>query len=89
MARITVTATATLLTPGAAQGDNEFGKSSLIKNTGSVTISVGNASDVTYATGFPLPVGETITADLTGGSLYGICDTGQSSEVAVLEIGVG
>lgn len=84
--RIVVTTEPTLLTP--PEEDSTPGSSSLIKNTGSQTIYVGG-EDVTVAEGYPMAVGEFVSADLGGrrDSLYGRVATG-TGEVRDLRMGV-
>lgn len=84
--RITVGTTPTLLT--SAEGDPTAGSSFLIKNIGTQTIYVGDET-VTTADGYPLGVGEFISADLRGrrDDLYGRVAT-TTNEVRVLRTGV-
>lgn len=89
MPRITVTDEPTLLTTGNAGADNRAGKGSMIKNTGSTTIEVASNNAVAFGTDFPLAAGETLPVDLgSGEAIYGVCDAGQTGEVALIEIGI-
>lgn len=76
----------TLLTPGAER-DAVKGRSVAIYNPGPVDIAVGGPR-VGFATGFRLPAGRSLSADLSAGErLYGIADTAPQ-EADVLQVGL-
>jgi hypothetical protein len=54
-----------------------------IKNTGADIVYLGGVS-VTNTTGFPLGAGESIRLELVCDSVYGITNSGELSDVAVL-----
>ena len=80
---VTVTATATKLP--TTNLDNR--KAISVRNfDASNKVYLGNAN-VTTATGYPLLPYESLPFDMSqGAQLYGICETGQTADVRVMEV---
>ncbi len=80
---ITVTATATKLPTTVL--DNR--KAITVFNNSNVNKVFLGGSTVTTANGYPLLPYQGLPFDLgSGGALYGICETGQTAEVRILEV---
>lgn len=78
-AQVSVTSTASKIASGQAGVDT-----TLLYNSGSTTVYVGNSANVTASNGFPIPAGGSLTMETTS-DIYGITSSGTGSISILVE----